>query len=113
MKEFIRTHKAFSFYTSLVLLVVLIALFSPWLTPNDPFASNLSNALKAPSSTHWFGTDKLGRDVLSRIIYGTGLSLFMGFTIVVLEVKTILPFSRAMISPFRIRLPSYSLSRAA
>ena len=84
MKEFIRTHKAFSFYTSLVLLVVLIALFSPWLTPNDPFASNLSNALKAPSSTHWFGTDKLGRDVLSRIIYGTGLSLFMGFTIVVL-----------------------------
>ena len=47
MKEFIRTHKAFSFYTSLVLLVVLIALFSPWLTPNDPFASNFKQCLKS------------------------------------------------------------------
>ncbi|WP_276771796.1 nickel transporter permease [Veillonella seminalis] len=84
MKEFIRTHKTFSFYTSLVLLVVLVAIFSPFLTPNDPFASDLANALKAPSEAHWFGTDKLGRDVLSRIIYGTGLSLFMGFTIVFL-----------------------------
>lgn len=84
MKEFIRTHKTFSFYTSLVLLVVLVAIFSPFLIPNDPFASDLANALKAPSEAHWFGTDKLGRDVLSRIIYGTGLSLFMGFTIVFL-----------------------------
>ena len=84
MKEFIRTHKTFSFYTSLVLLVVLVAIFSPFLTPNDPFASDLANALKAPSEAHWFWTDKLGRDVLSRIIYGTGLSLFMGFTIVFL-----------------------------
>lgn len=84
MREFIRTHKTFSFYTSLVLLVVLVAIFSPFLTPNDPFASDLANALKAPSEAHWFGTDKLGRDVLSRIIYGTGLSLFMGFTIVFL-----------------------------
>ena len=84
MKEFIRTHKTFSFYTSLVLLVVLVAIFSPFLTPNDPFASDLATALKAPSEAHWFGTDKLGRDVLSRIIYGTGLSLFMGFTIVFL-----------------------------
>lgn len=84
MKELIRTHKTFSFYTSLVLLVVLVAIFSPFLTPNDPFASDLANALKAPSEAHWFGTDKLGRDVLSRIIYGTGLSLFMGFTIVFL-----------------------------
>lgn len=84
MKEFIRTHKTFSFYTSLVLLVVLVAIFSPFLTPNDPFTSDLANALKAPSEAHWFGTDKLGRDVLSCIIYGTGLSLFMGFTIVFL-----------------------------
>ena len=84
MTEFIRTHKTFSFYTSLVLLVVLVAIFSPFLTPNDPFAADLANALKAPSEAHWFGTDKLGRDVLSRIIYGTGLSLFMGFTIVFL-----------------------------
>lgn len=84
MKAFISNHKAFSFYSSLVILVILVAVFSPWLTPHDAFASDLSNALQAPSDAHWFGTDKLGRDVLSRIIYGTGLSLFMAFTIVCL-----------------------------
>lgn len=86
MKEFIRTHKTFSFYTSLVLLVILVAILSPFLTPHDPFASDLANALKAPSESHWFGTDKLGRDVFSRIIYGTGLSLFMAFTVVFLLI---------------------------
>ena len=57
------------------------------LAPGDAFSSNLSQALQAPSSQHWFGTDKLGRDVLSRIIYGTQLSLFMGVTIVVIMVS--------------------------
>ena len=57
------------------------------LAPGDAFSSNLSQALQAPSSQHWFGTDKLGRDVLSRIIYGTQLSLFMGVSIVVIMVS--------------------------
>lgn len=68
MAEFIQKHKLFSFYSTLMLLVVLIAIFAPWLAPGDAFSSNLSQALQAPSSQHWFGTDKLGRDVLSRII---------------------------------------------
>lgn len=87
MAEFIQKHKLFSFYSTLMLLVVLIAIFAPWLAPGDAFSSNLSQALQAPSSQHWFGTDKLGRDVLSRIIYGTQLSLFMGVTIVVIMVS--------------------------
>ena len=70
-----------------MLVVVLIAIFAPWLAPGDAFSSNLSQALQAPSSQHWFGTDKLGRDVLSRIIYGTQLSLFMGVSIVVIMVS--------------------------
>lgn len=68
MAEFIQKHKLFSFYSILMILVVLIAIFAPWLAPGDAFSSNLSQALQAPSSQHWFGTDKLGRDVLSRII---------------------------------------------
>ncbi len=87
MAEFIQKHKLFSFYSGLMIVIVLIAIFAPWLAPGDAFSSNLSQALQAPSSQHWFGTDKLGRDVLSRIIYGTQLSLFMGVSIVVIMVS--------------------------
>ena len=53
-------HKLFSFYSTLmIVIVVLIAIFAPWLAPGDAFTSNLSQALQAPSSQHWFGTDKL------------------------------------------------------
>ena len=78
MAEFIQKHKLFSFYSILMILVVLIAIFAPWLAPGDAFSSNLSQALQAPSSQHWFGTDKLGRDVLSRIIYGYSIILVHG-----------------------------------
>ena len=87
MAEFIQKHKLFSFYSGLMIIIVLIAIFAPWLAPGDAFTSNISQALQAPSSQHWFGTDKLGRDVLSRIIYGTQLSLFMGVSIVVIMVS--------------------------
>lgn len=87
MAEFIQKHKLFSFYSGLMIIIVLIAIFAPWLAPGDAFTSNINQALQAPSSQHWFGTDKLGRDVLSRIIYGTQLSLFMGVSIVVIMVS--------------------------
>ena len=87
MAEFIQKHKLFSFYSALMIIVVLIAIFAPWLAPGDAFTSNMNQALQAPSSHHWFGTDKLGRDVLSRVIYGTQLSLFMGVSIVVIMVS--------------------------
>ena len=87
MAEFIQKHKLFSFYSTLMIIVVLIAIFAPWLAPGDAFTSNMSQALQAPSSHHLFGTDKLGRDVLSRVIYGTQLSLFMGVSIVVIMVS--------------------------
>ena len=82
MAEFIQKHKLFSFYTALMLVIVFIAIFAPWLAPGDAFSSDMTKALQAPSAQHWFGTDKLGRDVLSRIIYGTQLSLFMGGTVI-------------------------------
>ena len=53
MAEFIQKHKLFSFYSALMIVVVLIAIFAPWLAPGDAFSSNLSQALQAPSSQHW------------------------------------------------------------
>ena len=86
MAEFIQKHKLFSFYSGLMIIIVLIAIFAPWLAPGDAFTSNINQALQAPSSQHWFGTDKLGRDVLSRIIYGTQLSLFMGVSLSLIHI---------------------------
>lgn len=56
-------------------VLLLCAAFGPSLVPYDPIASNASIALQAPSSTHWFGTDHLGRDVFSRVIVATRLDL--------------------------------------
>jgi peptide/nickel transport system permease protein len=62
----------------LIGLMVLMALFSPWLAPYDPAAQDTRSALTAPSLQHWLGTDELGRDILSRIIWGTRISLDVG-----------------------------------
>ena len=56
-------------------LLILVGLFAPWLAPYDPIASDVANALQAPSAAHWAGTDQLGRDVFSSIIVATQLDL--------------------------------------
>lgn len=63
----------------ILLLLVVLALFAGHLVPYDPLQQNLLNRLKPPSSLHWFGTDELGRDVLSRILMGVRVSLLIGF----------------------------------
>ncbi len=61
-----------------VLLFVAMALLAPWLSPYDPIATSWTAIRKAPSAAHWFGTDEIGRDVLSRVIWGTQASLLAG-----------------------------------
>jgi peptide/nickel transport system permease protein len=61
-----------------VLLFTLMALFAPWLGLQDPIATSWGAIRKAPSAAHWFGTDEIGRDVLSRVIWGTQASLLAG-----------------------------------
>ncbi len=56
-------------------ILLLTALVAPLIAPYDPNVINLGQTLQPPSATHWFGTDELGRDILSRIIYGTRISL--------------------------------------
>jgi ABC-type dipeptide/oligopeptide/nickel transport system permease subunit len=59
-------------------LVVLAALFAPWVAPYDPYYTDLPKAMQGPSAEHWLGTDNTGRDMLSRVIYGTRNTLMMG-----------------------------------
>jgi len=63
----------------LVLCLFVVSLLAPWLAPYDPNAIDLKNILAPPSTAHWFGTDQLGRDVCSRMIWGAGISLKVGF----------------------------------
>ena len=61
-----------------VLLLILVAIFAPWLAPWDPMAPDWMALSSPPSAAHWMGTDELGRDLLSRIIYGARISLYVG-----------------------------------
>lgn len=66
---------------SLIVLLVIVAaaLMAPWIAPYSPTAQDYTNILSPPSAAHWLGTDDLGRDVLSRLIYGTTNSIYAAF----------------------------------
>jgi peptide/nickel transport system permease protein len=67
---------------SLLLLVLIAAVFAPWIAPYDPVTIDPINLLEPPSRDHLLGTDGLGRDVFSRILYGARISLYSGFIVV-------------------------------
>jgi peptide/nickel transport system permease protein len=67
---------------ALTLLLVIVALAAPWLAPYDPVAQNLPARLVPPTAAHWMGTDELGRDILSRIIFGTRVSMLVSICVV-------------------------------
>jgi peptide/nickel transport system permease protein len=66
----------------LVSIFVFAAIFAPWISPQDPAHIDLPNRLQSPSAQHWCGTDELGRDILSRLIWGARISLFVGASVV-------------------------------
>ncbi|HXZ26639.1 MAG TPA: ABC transporter permease [Terriglobales bacterium] len=70
----------------LVAVFALCALLAPWLAPQDPAAIDLAARLQTPSTAHWFGTDELGRDLLSRTIYGARISMLVGSCVVALSL---------------------------
>lgn len=63
----------------LLALVVAAAVLAPWLAPRDPLEQDIVARLQPPSAEYWLGTDSYGRDVLSRLLYGARVSLFVGF----------------------------------
>lgn len=64
---------------SIVLFFIIVAIFAPFIATYDPSATNLKGTFLPPSSKHFFGTDDIGRDVFSRVVYGSRVSLFVGF----------------------------------
>jgi peptide/nickel transport system permease protein len=66
----------------LVIIFIILAIFAPWISPQDPAHIDLPARLSPPSASHWCGTDELGRDILSRLIYGSRISMLVGSSVV-------------------------------
>ena len=81
MKKLMK-NKQFVFFSILALIVVLIAIFAPWIAVKNPYDAIMTDSLIPPGEKYMWGTDRLGRDIFSRIVYGTRPSLIMTFTLV-------------------------------
>jgi len=82
IKDFLRQSVLARVGFSAAAFLFLLALLAPFIAPASPFAQNLPGRLEAPSSAHWMGTDELGRDILSRVIYGARVSLTVSVCVV-------------------------------
>jgi len=82
LREFVHQSILGRWALALALLLVVAALAAPWLAPSDPAAQNLVIRLAAPSGSHWMGTDELGRDILSRVLFGARVSMLVGASVV-------------------------------
>jgi peptide/nickel transport system permease protein len=82
LREFLRHSGPGRWGFALSLLLVALAVAAPWLAPYDPAAQHLAARLAGPSLAHWMGTDELGRDILSRVLYGARVSMFVSVTVV-------------------------------
>jgi peptide/nickel transport system permease protein len=76
---------------AVVIAFIALALFAPWISPYDPLQTSWSAVRKAPTAAHWFGTDEIGRDVLSRVIWGTRASLMAGLVSVCISLALGVP----------------------
>jgi len=80
---------------AIVLSFIVLALGASWIAPLDPIATSWGAIRKAPSAAHWFGTDEIGRDVLSRVIWGTRASLLAGVVSVSISLMLGVPIGLA------------------
>jgi peptide/nickel transport system permease protein len=78
---FLRRHPTVAIGGALLLAIVLASLAAPWLATVDPISINPSQRLRSPSADHWFGTDRFGRDLYSRVVYGGRVSLVVGLSV--------------------------------
>ena len=87
IRDVLRRHPTAIIGAAVLLLMILIALFAPWLGTVDPQELAPARRLKPPSGEHWFGTDMLGRDVYSRVIFGARVSLTVGIAVAALSIS--------------------------
>jgi len=91
----LRRRRSAVFGLAVVAIFVVLAVFAPWLAPFDPIETSWSAIRQAPSATHWFGTDDIGRDVLSRVVWGTRASLLAGVVSVSISLAFGVPIGLA------------------
>jgi peptide/nickel transport system permease protein len=91
----LRRRRSAVFGLAVVAAFVVVALFAPWLAPFDPIETSWSAIRQAPSAVHWFGTDEVGRDVLSRVVWGTRASLLAGVVSVSISLAFGVPIGLA------------------
>jgi peptide/nickel transport system permease protein len=96
---------------SLVLFFILMAVLAPYVSPHDPLATSWSMVRKAPSAGYWFGTDEIGRDVLSRVIWGARASLLAGVVSVGISLLVGVPIG--LVAGYLGRWPDMLISRIA
>lgn len=100
----------------IIVVILLLALLAPWIAPFDPDSINVKALLLSPSSTHWMGTDGLGRDVFSRMLFGARISLLVGFvavgiaTAIGVVLGAIAGFYRSWVDVLIMRLVDVMLS---
>jgi peptide/nickel transport system permease protein len=82
---FLRRHPTVAIGGALLILMVLMAVLAPYLWTVDPTTLNTSRRTRAPSDLYWFGTDMLGRDIYSRVVFGARVSLTVGFAVAILS----------------------------
>ena len=82
---FVRRHPTIVIGSAILLALLFIAVFAPWLGTVDPTALAPAKRTRPPSGLYWFGTDMLGRDVYSRVLFGTRISLLVGFAVAILS----------------------------
>ncbi|HKU84791.1 MAG TPA: ABC transporter permease [Casimicrobiaceae bacterium] len=90
VRRLLRRHAAAAGLVVIAIFVAM-AIFAPWIAPYDPIATSFSSVRKAPSAFHWFGTDEIGRDVLSRIVFGARASLLAGVVSVLISLAVGVP----------------------
>lgn len=106
-----RKHKPAMLGALILVLYTLLAIFAPWVTPHDPVQQQLAQSLQTPSTEFWLGTDHLGRDVLTRILYGTRISLFIGIAAVTVGMAVGIPLG--VVSGFYGRATDMVIQRIA
>ncbi|WP_435169110.1 ABC transporter permease [Falsirhodobacter sp. 1013] len=90
--RFLMRQPTSAFGLGVIGLLIFGAVFAPWLATHDPYAQDLTNILAAPGGGHWFGTDELGRDIWSRLVWGTRITL----TIIALVTVVVGPIGLAV-----------------
>src|SRR6202162_1037978 len=82
IRKFLRTSGLGRWGLTVTVILILLAVLAPWIAPSNPSEQSLPDRLLSPTAHHWMGTDELGRDVLSRTLYGARVSLLVGVSVV-------------------------------